>query len=111
MNLDELVVGQKVWMRSGGELKEVTVSAIYEEMDLPVIYFTGAIIEVVVWHEVPICGQKGFGIIFDKSGKQRGVVRLVDAWDPRPLCGSSGLPWELVGSKRPRNWLEVLTLR
>jgi hypothetical protein len=70
-------------MQSGDLFKEATVSAITKEY-----------VEV----EPVVVNERGYAIQFDKTGKkQLGTIEYVDAWDPRPMCGEAGKPWELVG--------------
>jgi hypothetical protein len=102
MDATKLVVGQKVWMQSGDQLKEATVTGSTEEY-----------IEVkpVAFDQ----GERPWMIHFQKDGKQfafgLGSNRCKDignlgvydwccgAWgrfDPRPLCGDGRNPWELT---------------
>jgi hypothetical protein len=84
MGTSQLVIGQKIWIQSGDLFKEATVSAIAEDY-----------VEV----EPHVVNERGYAIRFDRSGeRQLGTIGYVDAWDPRPFCGSSGEPWELVDS-------------
>jgi len=86
MDTKTLVVGQTVWMRSSGELIEAAVSATTEKG-----------VWVDIWYETPVCGRLGCGVLFDKKGNQLGSYGYgPDAWDPRPICGKSGEPFELV---------------
>src|SRR6266576_6151740 len=109
MDTKKLAVGQKIWMQSGPQLKEATVTGITEEY-----------IEVkpvsLGEEEIP------WMIRFQKDGKQFSIEALVkrtgsghidwkylgnlgfydwrcDGWervDPRPGAGKAGFPWELV---------------
>ena len=108
MDTSTLVVGQKVWMKSGDHFKEATVTDITEEY-----------VEVK-----PACFKQneGWMIRFQKDGKQFSVRDLVartgsgridwkdlgnlgvydwtprgwERHDPRPEGGTGGYPWELV---------------
>ena len=104
MDTTKLKVGQKVWMQSGNQFWQATISKITE------VYME---VEPVVAE-----GERGFAIRFDRDGKQRiwerftdlkdysvahirdwpfGVYGWVDAWDPyRPMCGKGTIPYELV---------------
>jgi len=79
LKLDELEIGQKVWIKSGTELIGGTVHSFHT---------MGVVVDASVggWGEI--------SFLFDRTGWQRNVWT---PWsDPRPLCGSSGVPWRLV---------------
>jgi hypothetical protein len=86
MNTRTLVVGQKIWMQSGDQLKEATVTEITENYVRVEITRTES--------------ENGYCIDFRYDGVQSGVWGWVDAWDPRPLCGEPLKPWKLVDSIR-----------
>jgi hypothetical protein len=93
MDIANLTVGQKVWMRSGALLKEGIVTGIFDarvevELTMP------------EWF-----GGKPFALHFRTNslgsvalpGDQCGVFYGGAEYDRRPLCTEFG-PWELVDS-------------
>lgn len=94
MDTSKLVVGRKVWMQSGNE------------------YVEGLVIEITekyVTIKVPYAEENPWDYRvyprFDRTGKQPEgndpdfdiEGRTIDAFlVPRPFCGKSGKPWELV---------------
>jgi len=100
MDTKKLMVGQKVWMRSGDLRKEAVVTEITER------YIQA---EQSLFNQ----GERPWMIRFDKNGKQvlwdgawplgikglNSYIRVQDSWfqdDPRKLCGDGKNPWELI---------------
>jgi preprotein translocase subunit YajC len=100
MDTRTLVVGQKIWMKSGDELIEGKVSEITEKY-----------VEV----EVPKSDGGKYAVRFDKNGEQPdfydpnvrdmnahirdwdfGIFRFADGWSPLRLCGENGEPYALT---------------
>jgi hypothetical protein len=108
MDTKNLVVGQRIWMRSGDQFREATVVEITEE------YIA---VKPVSFNQ----DERPWIIHFQTNGKQftfhpklrlqtncseslgnLGIYELYPGWggwmrfDPHPLCGEKWIPWELV---------------
>jgi len=107
MDTKTLVVGQKVWMQSGDQLKEAVVEEIAENHLRVFIAPSGPFRK---W--LPKLGDRqppsrpdpisyspenenGYSIDFRYDGSQCEVWGWIDAWDPRPVCTEFG-PWRLL---------------
>ena len=81
--MKNLVVGQKIYMRSGNLLKEVTVGEI-----------TGSYVRVEIAPNPP-AGARGDAIDLSYEGTQLCSWGGIDGWDPRPVGTEFG-QWQLV---------------
>jgi len=105
MDLKTLGVGQKVWMQSGDQFKEVEVEEVTESYVRVCIAPSGPFTkwlpkrgesssEVAIPYSPE--NKNGYSIDFRYDGTQCGVWGWIDAWSPLPLGAELGHPWKLV---------------
>ncbi len=109
MDTKTLVVGQKVWMQSGDQYKEVEVEEITEQYVRVFIAPSGPFTKWLPKPgdpppsrqvEIPYSpeNENGYSIDFRHDGTQCGVWGWIDAWSPLPLGTEFG-PWKLVAER------------